>query len=182
MNSNQGSRLRVTSPEQARPRGASPVQARGSSSSPEPRQGGLYAWTADLEASRDVGEKDQASFAMVLGWMERFRSHVGLAAGREACARFWKEQVLAKPREKWQTEQWAMAIRWYLRGLENRYESGGEVRTLEERVRMAVQKVGTRRGLAPRTRETYGQRVAAYARWAGDERAVMRPGFSGSQR
>lgn len=65
---------------------------------------------------------------MVLGWMERFRSHAGLAAGREACARFWKEQVLSKPREKWQTEQWAVAIRWNLRWLENRYEAGGEVR------------------------------------------------------
>jgi integron integrase len=83
--------------------------------------------------------------------------------------------VLAKPREKWQTEQWAVAIRWYLRWLENRHESGGEVRTLEERVRLAVQKVGTRRGLAPRTRQTYGQRVAAYARWVGDEKEVRDP-------
>lgn len=140
-----------------------------------PEQAGLYAWTCDLEASRDVREKDLAAFAMVLGWLERFRSHIGLAAGREACTRFWKEQVLAKPRESWQMEQWAVAIRWYLRWLENRYVAGGEVRSLEERVKMAVEKVGTRRGLAPRTRETYGQRVAAFARWVGNAQAVREP-------
>lgn len=103
---------------------------------------GLYAWTKDLEASRDVNEPEKAAFAMLLGWLERFRVNNGLPAGREACARFWKEAVLAKPREPWQTEQWAMAIRWYLRWVENRHQSGGEVRTLEERVRMAVEKAG----------------------------------------
>jgi len=128
-----------------------------------------------LEASRDVPENDQAAFAMVLGWMERFRAYIGLAAGREACTRFWMEQVKSKPRENWQTEQWAVAIRWYLRWLDNRNVAGGEVRTLEERVRMAVDKVGTRRGLLPRTRETYGQRVSAYARWVGDAKEMRNP-------
>jgi integron integrase len=137
--------------------------------------GGLYAWASDLEASRDVAEKDQASFAMVLGWMERFRAHIELPAGREACTRFWKEQVKSKPRENWQTEQWAVAIRWYLRWFDNRHVTGGEVRTLEERVRLAAERVGTRRGLLPRTRETYGQRVAAYARWVGDAREMRDP-------
>ena len=136
---------------------------------------GLYAWTCDLEASRDVAEKDQASFAMVLGWMERFRAHIELPAGREACRRFWKDQVKSKARENWQTEQWAVAIRWYLRWLDNRHVTGGEVRTLEERVRLAVDQVGTRRGLLPRTRETYGQRVAAYARWVGDAKEMRNP-------
>ncbi len=140
-----------------------------------PGSTGLYAWACDLEASRDVAEKDQASFAMVLGWMERFRAYIGLEAGREACARFWKEQVKTKPRENWQTEQWAVAIRWYLRWLDNRHVTGGEVRTLEERVRNAVERVGTRRGLLPRTRETYGQRVAAYARWVGDAQEMRNP-------
>ena len=140
-----------------------------------PGSTGLYAWACDLEASRDVAEKDQASFAMVLGWMERFRAYIGLEAGREACARFWKEQVKTKPRENWQTEQWAVAIRWYLRWLDNRHVTGGEIRTLEERVRNAVERVGTRRGLLPRTRETYGQRVAAYARWVGDAQEMRNP-------
>ena len=136
---------------------------------------GLYPWTCDLEASRDVAEKDQASFAMVLGWMERFRAHIQLPAGREACTRFWREQVKSKPREHWQTDQWAVAIRWYLRWFDNRHVTGGEVRTLEERVKIAVEKVGTRRGLLPRTREIYGQRVAAYARWVGDAQEMRNP-------
>lgn len=135
----------------------------------------LYAWNRDLEASRDIAVKDHAAFAMILGWMERFRARHRLSAGREACERFWREQVLVKPREKWQKEQWTSAIRWYLRWLENQHERGGEVRTLEERVKMAVERVGSRRGLAPRSRQTYGQRVAAYARWVGDAKEVRDP-------
>jgi integron integrase len=136
---------------------------------------GLYAWSKDLEASRDVNDRERAAFEMLLGWLEQFRVNLGLPAGREACARFWKESVLAKPREPWQTEQWAMAIRWYLRWVENRYETGGEVRTLEERVRMAVEKAGARRGLALRTRETYGQHAGRFARWTGDAGEVRKP-------
>ena len=115
MNSDPGSRYRKNQPKAFQQR----VVAPGAK--------GLYAWTSDLEASRDVAEKDQASFAMVLGWMERFRAHIELPAGREACTRFWKEQVKSKPRENWQTEQWAVAIRWYVRWLEHRAAKGGEV-------------------------------------------------------
>jgi integron integrase len=112
---------------------------------------------------------------MLLGWLERFRLNQGLPAGREACLRFWKESVQARPREAWQAEQWAGAIRWYLRWLENRHETGGEVRGLEERVRMAVEKAGARRGLARRTRETYGRHAGQFARWAGTSRDVRLP-------
>lgn len=122
-----------------------------------------------------MNDRDRAAFGMLLGWFERFRVNLGLPAGREACARFWKESVLAKPREQWQTEQWTMAIRWYLRWVENRYESGGEVRTLEERVRMAVERAGARRGLAVRTRETYAQHAGRFARWTGDAVEVRKP-------
>lgn len=122
-----------------------------------------------------MNDRERAAFEMLLGWFERFRVNLGLPAGREACARFWKESVLAKPRQPWQAEQWAMAIRWYLRWVENRYESGGEVRTLEERVRMAVEKAGARRGLALRTRETYGQHAGRFARWTGDAGEVRKP-------
>ena len=128
-----------------------------------------------MEASRDVNDRERAAFEMLLGWFERFRVNLGMPAGRDACTRFWKESVLAKPREPWQTEQWAMAIRWYLRWVENRYESGGEVRTLEERVRIAVEKAGARRGLALRTRETYGQHAGRFARWTGDAAEVRKP-------
>lgn len=136
---------------------------------------GLYAWSKDLEASRDVNDREQAAYAMLLGWLERFRVNLGLPAGREACERFWKQSVLVRPRETWQMDQWAAAIRWYLRWMENRYEAGGEVRTLEERVRMAVEKAGARRGLALRTRETYGQHAGRFARWTGDAGEVRKP-------
>lgn len=77
----------------------------------------MYAWSKDLEASRDVNDRERAAFAMLLGWLERFRVNQGLPAGREACARFWKESVLARPREAWQADQWAAAIRWSRRRL-----------------------------------------------------------------
>jgi len=136
---------------------------------------GLYAWSQDLEFSRDVGPWEKAPYGMLLGWLERFRLNQGIPAGREACTRFWKEAVKAKPREAWQLEQWSMAIRWYLRWLENRYAAGGEVRSVEERVRMAVEMAGARRGLAKRTRETYGRHAGQFARWAVDAREVRRP-------
>jgi integron integrase len=136
---------------------------------------GLFAWSLDLEGSRDVSQREQAPFAMLLGWIERFRMTHGMAAGRDVCALFWKESVMTRPREPWQQEQWAKAIRWYLRWLKNRHESGGEVRGLEERARLSVEKAGARRGLARRTRETYSHRVGHYARWVGSAREMMLP-------
>jgi hypothetical protein len=53
----------------------------------------LYAWSQDLEFSRDVGPREKAPYGMLLGWLERFRLNQGLPAGREACTRFWKEAV-----------------------------------------------------------------------------------------
>jgi hypothetical protein len=55
---------------------------------------GLYAWSKDLEASRDVNDRERAAFEMLLGWLERFRVNLGLPAGREACARFWSRRRL----------------------------------------------------------------------------------------
>ncbi|WP_423912668.1 integron integrase, partial [Flavobacterium sp.] len=136
---------------------------------------GLYAWSKDLDASSDVLLREREGFAMLLGWLEKFVAGSGLASGRQACERFWKEQVLAKPREKWQLDQWGAAMRWYVRWLEYRKVKGGEVRSLPERVRDAVERAGARQGKAPRTRETYGRWAAMFAVWAGDEQAVMRP-------
>jgi integron integrase len=136
---------------------------------------GLFAWSADLEASRDVSFRERDGFAMLLGWLEKFRSREELEPSRSTCERFWREQVMQKPREEWQLGQWSAAISWYLRWLSYRQESGGEVRTLEERVRSAVDRAGGRRGLARKTRETYGRWAAGYARWAGSAEAVMKP-------
>ena len=107
---------------------------------------GLYPWSKDLDASSDVRLREREGFAMLLGWLEKFVVGSGLAPGRDACERFWKEQVRAKPREKWQLDQWGAAIRWYLRWLEHRYETGGEVRRLEERVRDGGGKGGREAG------------------------------------
>jgi hypothetical protein len=97
---------------------------------------------------------------MVLSWFETFRSRHRLAASREACVLFWKEQVRSKERPAWQLEQWAAAIEWYLRWVKNSRERGDNTRTLEERVRDAVDRAGSRRGLARLTRETYSRSPA----------------------
>ena len=136
---------------------------------------GLYPWSKDLEASNDVRQREKAAFAMLLGWLEKFVCGRGLQPGRAACERFWKEAVVTRSREGWQLEQWGAAIRWYLRWLEHERAAGGEVRSLPERVRDAVCRAGARRGLAPRTRETYSRWAASFAVWAGDGRAMMRP-------
>jgi len=113
---------------------------------------------------------------MVLGWFETFRSRHRLAASREACVLFWKEQVKVKERPAWQLEQWTAAIEWYLRWVKNTRDRGDETRTLEGRARDAVERAGCRRGLARLTRETYGRWAAGFARWAGDDRAMLDPG------
>uniref|UniRef100_UPI0018671C7F integron integrase n=1 Tax=Luteolibacter marinus TaxID=2776705 RepID=UPI0018671C7F len=136
----------------------------------------IFPWSADLEASRDVLYRDRQAFAMVIGWFEQWRRHSGTEPGREACKRFWREQVLSKPRQDWQLDQWCGAIQWYLRWLKHRQQTGGEVRSLDERARRAVDGAGARRGLARTTRETYGRWVAGYARWVGNATGMMDPG------
>ena len=64
-------------------------------------QSALHPWSKDLEASRDVHPRQRDGFAMVLGWFETFRSRNGLAPGRDACVRFWTEQVKVKERPAW---------------------------------------------------------------------------------
>ena len=136
---------------------------------------GLYPWTKDLEGSIDVRAKEKAAFAMLLGWLDKFLCSSGLRPGREACERFWKESIKVRSRENWQLEQWSAALRWYLRWLEHEERRGAEVRSLSQRVQDAVWRAGARRGLQPRTRDTYSQRVAEFARWANDAKAMMDP-------
>ncbi len=121
----------------------------------------------------NLGEKPH--FAMLLGWMEKFVCSKGLEPGRESCTRFWREGVMVRHREAWQIEQWGAAVRWYLKWLENQREKGGESRGLASRARDAVSRAGARRGLSPRTRETYGRWVASFAEWTGDGRSMMNP-------
>jgi len=135
-----------------------------------------YPWSKDLDASRDVTRSDKSGFAMVLGWYEKWRLSQRLPACRETAAAFWKLKVKTKEREDWQLEQWAEAFRWHLTWMRFAKTEGREIRTLEERVRDAVNRAGGRRGLARRTRETYAGWVGRFARWAGDARAVMDEG------
>ena len=53
---------------------------------------GLYAWSKDLEAFSDVRLRERDSFAMLLGWLEKFFVTQGLSPDRAACERFWKER------------------------------------------------------------------------------------------
>ena len=80
----------------------------------------------------------------------------------------------AKPREAWQIEQWTAAFGWYCEWLRFAESRGGEVRTVGERVFHAVDRAGGRRGLALRTRQTYGRWAARYAAWAGSAQAARR--------
>ncbi len=71
---------------------------------------GLFAWSKDLEGSSDVRLREIDAFAMLLGWLEKFVIRHSLVPGREACARLWREQVMAKPRDPWQMDQWGAAL------------------------------------------------------------------------
>lgn len=114
---------------------------------------------------------------MLLEWFENFRLRMGLEAGREAAKTFWKIEVLGKEvtREDWQLEQWGEAIHWYLEWLGNCVAQGADHRSLPERMRTYSEAVGARRGLARRTRQTYGSWIARYAVFAKEDRLAMKP-------
>lgn len=132
-------------------------------------------WRRDLEASRDLNHREKKGFAMALDWFEKWRLSNRLEPGRESARAFWKAQVLIKPRRDWQLDQWAEAIRWYLNWLRFCREGGRSGMSLEERVRHAVDHAGGRRGLALRTRRSYGGWAGRYVRYVGEARAAMDP-------
>lgn len=141
----------------------------------ESRREVRFNWQEDLQASRDLNEREKGGYGLVLEWFEQWRLRCELVPGRDAAERFWREQVKSKAREDWQLQQWAEAMRWYLRWLSFCEESGRRTETLFERVREAVDRAGARRGLARRTRQTYGSWAGRFAEWAGEERAVLEP-------
>jgi len=75
-----------------------------------------WCWRQDLAAFRGLSDQDRSGFFILLEWMENFRLRFSLDAGREATERFWKVEVMGKgqERERWQLEQWARALAWYL--------------------------------------------------------------------
>ena len=44
----------------------------------------VCAWGQDLEASRDVNERQRDAFGMVLGWLGNWRVRTGIEPGRES--------------------------------------------------------------------------------------------------
>jgi hypothetical protein len=111
---------------------------------------------------------------MLLSWFEDWRLGKQLQPGLDAARAFWVHQVKSKPRQSWQLEQWKEAIGWYLEWLKFAQAAGVEVRTLEERVFLALDRAGGRQGLALRTRQTYGRWACRYARFVGDARLLLK--------
>lgn len=132
-------------------------------------------WELDLQASRDLSDRDKQGFSFLLSWFETWRLRRRLSPGREAGRKFWTMEVIAKPRKDWQLAQWTEAMRWYLQWLELCHKEGRPPTGLAERVRDSVESIGSRRGLALRTRQTYGRWVAQFAQWAGTRDRVMDP-------
>jgi len=81
---------------------------------------------------------------------------------------FWSEEVAGddRKREDWQLDQWSAAMSWYLKWLEACQEVGADHRSLAERLRLAVRSAGSRRGLAPRTKDCHGAWAARYGNFA----------------
>lgn len=97
--------------------------------------------------SRDLTHREIEAYGYVLGWMEDWRVKRDMVPGREAARQWWLEVAKSKERPEWQMRQWAEAIRWYLAWLENCQKSGGDARSIPERLKQAVFNVGARRGL-----------------------------------
>jgi site-specific recombinase XerD len=135
-----------------------------------------WCWRKDLAEFRGLTERERTGFLLVLEWFENFRLRHELEAGRDAAKMFWKMEVIrdGREREKWQLDQWGDAIQWYLNWLGACSEAGADHRSLAERLRSAVHSSGARRGLARRTKQSYGAWAARYAVFAGDEREAMK--------
>ncbi len=133
-------------------------------------------WRADLDASRDLNDREKQQYGFLVSWYESWRERQKLEPGRAAGVAFWKAQVEVKPRKDWQLERWAEAMRWYLRWLQCCQSEGREVRSVGERMGEAVMRAGARRGLALRTRETYASWTRRFGEWVGDARSAMDTG------
>ncbi|MGJ8633806.1 MAG: integron integrase [Luteolibacter sp.] len=132
-----------------------------------------FDWREDLAAARDIPRREIDAYGYVLGWLESFRVRRDLPPGREAAKLWWQEITKVKSRPDWQLRQWSEAIRWYLGWLEICRKSGGDGKSVPERLKAAVHSAGARRGLALKTRQSYAGWVARYGAFVNDELAVM---------
>ena len=128
---------------------------------------GQFQWWQDLQESRDLNHTEKHGYTFLLAWFESWRLRQRLAPCRDVAKSFWQTQVITKRRSSWQKQQWAAAIRWYLHWVHLCNQTGKPCQSLAERVRYAVENAGARRGLAYRTRLSYGAWVARFSQWAG---------------
>ncbi len=133
----------------------------------------LGNWHEDLMASRDLGDPEKQGYGFLLSWYETWRIGRRLRIGHESARLFWKTEVQAKPRKAWQLQQWSEAMRWLLNWISVCRKEGREVTSLGEKVRDSVERTGGRRGLAMRTRKSYGSCAARFASWAGTRQRVL---------
>jgi len=132
-------------------------------------------WRDDLAHSGDLNRNQIESYGFFIAWFEPWRASKALKLNRITARVFWKEAVLSKPREPWQTEQWAEAMRWLLHWAKLSEDSGKEIRGMGERMMHAVVTVGSRRGLALTTKRTYGGWAARYGEYVGDAKRALDP-------
>ena len=124
-------------------------------------------------ASRDLNKYEIEGFSFLISWFESWRVSKELQPSRESAKYFWRDVVLEKKRERWQTDQWAEAMRWFLNWLEICELEGNVCETLGERLRNAVFSAGARRGLSRNTLKTYASWVLRFGKSCSDEKAVM---------
>ena len=133
-------------------------------------QGG---WREDLLASRDLSAREKQGYGFLLAWFETWRMGRRLAPSVDTARTFWRIEVKSKPRKSWQEQQWAEAMRWFLHWMGVCQRQGRSLVSQAEKVRDAVERTGSRRGLALRTRKSYGGWVARYAAWAGNRERIL---------
>ncbi|MBK1882860.1 integron integrase [Luteolibacter pohnpeiensis] len=102
-----------------------------------------------------------------------------LPAGRDAAVQWWRIFAIKSGKQHrrpaWQLRQWEEAFRWFLAWLERGKEHGKPTASIPERMKVAVYRVGARRGLSPRTRQTYAGWMARFGEFAKSEQRVMEP-------
>ncbi len=131
------------------------------------------SWHDDLTNSRDLSFREIESYGFFLSWFDQWRIGKSFAMNRETGRRFWKEVVIVKDRDRWQLDQWAIAMRWLLEWVEKCETEGKDYRSLAERMKAAVFRVGARRGLSHNTCRTYAGWVVRYGSWCNSVQEVM---------
>ncbi len=126
--------------------------------------------------SRDLSSREIEAYGFFIGWFEQWRMKRSLKMNRDNARRFWKEVVVVKDRERWQLDQWAMAMRWLLEWADICEAEGKDARSMAERMKDAVFRVGARRGLALNTCRTYAGWVVRYGIWCEGVEEVMQQG------